>query len=74
MRQNAVPIVSAKLAARVVARFQKMPSTKTAAIGGAMKPSTDWKTLNRLSPLMASMATVIAIAMTAPMTVTSRPT
>ena len=74
VRQNTVPTVSAKLAARVVQRFQKMPSRKTAAIGGAMNPSTDWNTLNRFRPLMASMATVIAIASTAPITTTMRPT
>lgn len=43
---NAVPNVNAMLAAIVVVRFQKMPNRKTAAIGGAINPSTDWNTLN----------------------------
>ena len=42
---NAVPNVNAMLAAIVVVRFQKMPNRKTAAIGGAINPSTDWNTL-----------------------------
>lgn len=46
---NAVPNVNAMLAAIVVVRFQKMPNRKTAAIGGAINPSTDWNTLNRFN-------------------------
>ena len=47
---NTVPTVRAALAANVVVRFQKTPKRKTAAIGGAMNPNTDWKTLNKFSP------------------------
>lgn len=46
---NAVPNVNAMLAAIVVVRFQKMPNRKTAAIGGAINPSTDWNTLKGTS-------------------------
>ena len=74
VQQKTVPTVRHTLAARAVQRFQKMPSRKTAAMGGAMKPNTDWNTLNRFRPLMASMATVITIASTAPISTTMRPT
>ena len=47
---NTVPTVRAALAAKVVVRFQKTPKRKTAAIGGAMNPNTDWKTLNKFNP------------------------
>ena len=73
MRQKAVPAVSAMLAARRVVRRQKTPITKTAAMGGAMKPNTDWKILKRLRPLMLSIATVRTMARSAPTTVTIRP-
>ena len=63
---NAVPNVNAMLAAIVVVRFQKMPNRKTAAIGGAINPSTDWNTLNRFNPLILSMAMVMITEISAP--------
>lgn len=71
---NTVPNVRAILAARVVVRFQNTPKRNTAAIGGAINPSTDWKTLNRFSPLMLSIAMVIITEISAPTTVTTCPT
>ena len=60
---NAVPNVNAMLAAIVVVRFQKMPNRKTAAIGGAINPSTDWNTLkvssiNSIYPLVSDSRTL----------------
>ena len=71
IRQNAVPAVRARLAALRVVRDQKTPSKNTAAIGGAMKLSTDWKILKRLSPCMLSMAIVMSMEISAPTTVTA---
>jgi len=68
-----VPKVSVTLAASVVQRFQNTPMTNTAAIGGAMKLSTDWNTLKRFMPFMLSTATVMTIDTSAPMTVIMRP-
>ena len=70
---NIVPAVRAKLAARIVVRFQKTPNKNTAAIGGAMNPNTDWKTLNRFNPFILSMATVMITEIKAPTTVTICP-
>lgn len=70
---NAVPNVNAMLAAIVVVRFQKMPNRKTAAIGGAINPSTDWNTLNRFNPLILSMAMVMITEISAPAIVTTCP-
>ena len=70
---NAVPSVNAMLAAIVVVRFQKMPNRKTAAIGGAINPSTDWNTLNRFNPLILSMAMVMITEISAHATVTTCP-
>ena len=70
---STVPNVSVMLAASVVQRFQNTPIRNTAAIGGAMKLSTDWNTLNRSIPLMPSTATVMTIDTKAPRTVTTRP-
>ena len=67
---NAVPSVNAMLAAIVVVRFQ---NRKTAAIGGAINPSTDWNTLNRFNPLILSMAMVMITEISAPATVTTCP-
>ena len=71
--ENTVPQVRAMLAARVVHRFQNTPKRKTADMGGAMKPSTDWKTLKRLRPLMLTIAPQIITERIAPITVTRRP-
>ena len=70
---NAVPNVNAMLAAIVVVRFQKMPNRKTAAIGGAINPSTDWNTLNRFNPLILSMAMVMITEISAHAIVTTCP-
>ena len=62
IRQNAVPAVSATLAAKVVVRRQNTPSRNTAVMGGAMNPNTDWNTLKRLRPLMLSFLLFVILA------------
>ena len=70
---RAVPSERTILAARVVQRFQNTPMTNTAAIGGAMNDSTDWKTLKRSIPFILSTAMVIMIEIMAPTIVTICP-